>query len=79
MSKLISATTTEEQEKYVEIKHVRTMQDANGNDVDVIDYVDRVPVEQAIKQAEEEKSTLEAKVAELTTEITEYEAIRDAE
>ena len=36
--------------KQVEIKHTRVMQDASGNDVEVVDYVETKQVDQAISQ-----------------------------
>ena len=65
--------------KQVEIKHTRTMQDASGNDVEVVDYVDVKPVEDAILQCEKHKVDLEIQLTECEAELAEYIAIRDAE
>ena len=83
MAKVIAEKIVEapvyESGKQVEIKHTRTMQDASGNDVEVVDYVDIKPVEDAISQCEAHKANLEAQLAECEAELTEYIAIRDAE
>ena len=79
MSKVVSAADAVESTKMVEIKHTRVMQDADGNDVTVVDYSDIISVDEAISQAEEIKARLDAEVAEVTQEITDLKAIRDAE
>ena len=38
--------------KMVEIKHTRVMQDASGNDVEVVDWTDVKSVDDAISQCE---------------------------
>ena len=65
--------------KQVEIKHTRVMQNAAGNNVTVVDYVDVQPVDDAISQAESQLATAEALVVELEADIVAYKAIRDAE
>ena len=65
--------------KMVEIKHTRTMQDASGNDVEVVDYTDVKSVDEAISQCESNIASLEAQLAEFETELADYIAIRDAE
>ena len=65
--------------KQVEIKHTRVMQNAAGNNVTVVDYVDVKPVDDAISQAESELTKAEALVVELEADIVAYKAIRDAE
>tara|TARA_R110002020_G_scaffold121692_1_gene276518 strand:+ start:1167 stop:1412 length:246 start_codon:yes stop_codon:yes gene_type:complete len=62
--------------KQVEIKHTRIMQDASGKDVEVIDFVDVKPVEDAISQAEADLASAEAKVTELKADIAEYKKIK---
>jgi hypothetical protein len=51
MAKVIAEKVQEQVQvdspKMVEIKHTRTMQDASGNDVEVVDFVDVKPVEDA--------------------------------
>jgi len=83
MAKVIAEKIVEapvyESGKQVEIKHTRTMQDASGNDVEVVDYVDVKPVEDAISQCESMKANLEAQLAECEAELADYIAIRDAE
>jgi len=83
MSKVIAEKTQEavqaDSTKVVEIKHTRTMQDASGNDVEVVDWVEEKSVDDAILQAEENKANLEAKLIEVDAELADYIAIRDAE
>jgi len=83
MAKVIAEKIVEapvyESGKQVEIKHTRTMQDASGNDVEVVDYVDTKPVEDAISQCEAHKANLEAQLTECEAELADYIAIRDAE
>ena len=64
--------------KQVEIKHMRTMKDADGNDVSVLDYSENMEVDVAIEQAEARKASLEAQLAEVDAELVEYNAIKDA-
>jgi|TARA_R100000084_G_scaffold99501_1_gene53933 hypothetical protein len=81
MAKVIAEKTQEavDSPKMVEIKHTRTMQDASGNDVEVVDWTETKPVDEAISQAEERKASLEAQVVEVDAELADYIAIRDAE
>jgi len=83
MAKVIAEKIIEapvyESGKQVEIKHTRTMQDASGNDVEVVDYVDVKPVEDAISQCESRKADLQAQLTECEAELADYIAIRDAE
>ena len=79
MSKVIGAAEAVESTKMVEIKHTRVMQDADGNDVTVVDYSETISVDEALSQAESKKASLDAQVAEVTQEITDLEEIRDAE
>ena len=83
MAKLIAEKNVElaEQavEKQVEIKHTRTMKDASGKDVEVVDFVENKNLDEAISEAEARKTTLEAQVVEVDAELAEYIAIRDAE
>jgi len=65
--------------KQVEIKHTRVMQNASGNNVTVVDYIDVLPVDDAISQAESQLATAEASVVELEADIVAYKAIKDAE
>ena len=83
MAKIIAEKTVElaEQaiEKQVEIKHTTTMQDASGNDVEVVDWTETKSVDEAISQCEAHKANLEAQLTECESELADYIAIRDAE
>ena len=63
----------------VSIKHTRVMQNANGNDVTVMDYEEQKDVDSAITDAEATKANLEAQLEDVEAELAEYIAIRDAE
>lgn len=80
MAKVISekAGDTPAVVKQVEIKHMKTMKDANGKDVSVLDYSENMEVDVAIKQAEARKASLEAQVAEVDVELVDLNAIKDA-
>ena len=65
--------------KQVEIKHTRTMKDASGNDVVVVDHIEVKSVDDAISQSEKDKARLEAQLTECEAELADYIAIRDAE
>ena len=60
----------------VSIKHTRVMQNANGNDVTVMDYEEQIPVDDAIG-TEETKARLEAELVDVEAELAQYIAIRD--
>ena len=83
MAKVIAEKTQEaiiaDAPKQVEIKHTRVMQDASGNDVEVVDYVETKQVDQAISQCEAHKANLQAQLTECEAELADYIAIRDAE
>ena len=83
MAKVIAEKTQESVQadsvKIVEIKHTRTMQDASGNSVEVVDYTEEKSVDDAISQCEAHKANLEAQLTECETELADYIAIRDAE
>ena len=81
MAKVISAMSeeTSASTKMVSIKHTRVMQNANGNDVTVMDYEENIPVDDAISGAEETKARLEADLVDVEAELAQYIAIRDAE
>ena len=57
---------------------MRTMKDASGNDVEVLDYTDSRTVDEAITDAEARKASLEAQVVEVDAELVDLKAIRDA-
>ena len=83
MAKLIAEKVQEivvaDAPKMVEIKHTRTMKDASGNDVEVVDYTDIKPVDEAISQCEAHKANLQSQLTECEAELADYIAIRDAE
>mgnify|MGYP003109570396 CR=1 FL=1 len=81
MAKVIAEKTQEavDSPKMVEIKHTRSMKDPSGKDVEVVDYVDIKPVDDAISQCESRKANLEAQLTECEAELADYIAIRDAE
>ena len=82
MAKVISAVEAAESAetvKMVSIKHTRVMQNANGNDVTVMDYEEKKNVDSAITDAEATKANLEAQLEDVEAELAEYIAIRDAE
>jgi hypothetical protein len=81
MAKVISAKAGEvsESPKLVSIKHTRVMQNANGNNVTVMDYEEIKDVDIAIADAEAQKASLEASLSEVEAELVEYKAIKDAE
>jgi len=82
MAKVIAEKVQEQSQsstKMVEIKHTRTMQDASGNDVEVVDYVETKQIDEAISQCEAHKANLETQLSECEAESADYIAIRDAE
>ena len=80
MAKVIAEKVQEQVQvdspKMVEIKHTRTMKSPAGKDVEVVNYVDVKPVEDAISQAEKELVDAEARVTELKADIAEYKKIK---
>ena len=62
--------------KQVTIKHLKTMKNASGNDVTVVDWQDTKNVDEAISQAEAQLVNAEAKVTELKADIVEYKKIK---
>ena len=80
MAKVISAVeaAAAEATKMVSIKHTRVMQNANGNDVTVLDYEEQKDVDSAIADAEATKANLEAELVDVEAELVEYQAIKDA-
>ena len=83
MAKVIAEKVQEQVQadstKIVEIKHTRTMQDASGNDVEVVDWIEEKSVDAAISQCEAHKANLESQLTECEAELADYIAIRDAE
>ena len=79
MAKKITEKTQEQAQssvKMVEIKHLRSMKDASGKDVEVVDWTDVKSVDQAISQAEADLVNAEARVTELKADIAEYKKIK---
>ena len=74
--KAVEAVEAVDAPKMVEIKHTRTMQDASGKDVEVVDWTDVKSVDQAISQAEADLVNAEARVTELKADIAEYKKIK---
>ena len=62
--------------KQVTIKHLRTFKNAAGADVEVVDWEDTKPVDEAISQAEAALVTAEARVTELKADIVEYKKVK---
>jgi hypothetical protein len=83
MAKVIAEKTQESVQadsvKIVEIKHTRTMQDASGNGVEVVDWTEEKSVDDAISQCEAHKANLQSQLTECEAELADYIAIRDAE
>ena len=83
MAKIIAEKVQEQVQanatKMVEIKHTRTMQNASGKDVEVVDFVEVKDVNMAISECEQEKANLESRLSDCEAEIADYIAIRDAE
>ena len=79
MAKVIAEKVQEQAQssvKMVEIKHTRTMKDASGNDVEVVDWTETKSVDEAISQAEAQLVDAEARVTELKADIAEYKKIK---
>ena len=83
MAKVIAEKVQEQVQvdspKMVEIKHTRSMKDASGKDVEVVDWTDVKSIDQAISECETHKANLQAQLAECEAELVDYIAIRDAE
>ena len=70
------AVVSADSPKQVSIKHLRTVKNAAGADVEVVDWEDTKPVDEAISQAEADLASAEAKVTELKADIVEYKKIK---
>ena len=81
MAKVITEKAQEAQSsvKMVEIKHTRTMQSPAGKNIEVLDWTETKPLDDAISDCETHKANLEAQLAECESEMADYVAIRDAE
>ena len=78
MAKNIAEKSVESSDapKQVTIKHLKTMKNASGNDVTVVDWQDTRTVDEAISQAEAQLVDAEARVTELKADIEEYKKIK---
>ena len=76
MAKKISEKAGESAVKQVEIKHLVSMKDGSGKDVEVVDYTEFKNVDEAISDAEAQLAVAEAKVTELKADIDEYKKIK---
>jgi phage terminase Nu1 subunit (DNA packaging protein) len=76
MAKNIAEKASESSVKKVSIKHLRTMKNAAGADVEIVDWEESKDVDSAISQAEAELASAEAKVTELKADIVEYKKIK---
>ena len=78
MAKVIAEKAVEAADmgKQVEIKHTKVMKDAAGKDVTVVDWIDVMPVDEMITQAEAELVSAEALVVSLKADIVEYKKIK---
>lgn len=79
MPKIITALENDGEVKMVEIKYTRTVEDVDGNDVSVLDYTSNYVLTDALANAEANKASIEAKLAEVNQEIADLTAIKDAE
>ena len=70
------AVDSESSPKQVSIKHLRTVKNAAGADVEIVDWEDTKPVDAAITQAEAELVSAEARVTELKADIVEYKKVK---
>ena len=76
MAKKITEKASDAEIKQVEIKHLVSMKDGEGKDVEVVDYIEVVDVDNAISQAESDLAKAEARVTELKADIAEYKKIK---
>ncbi len=76
MAKVIAEKAAGSSVKQVEIKHTKVMQNASGNNVTVIDFIDVQNVDDAISSAEAQLVNAEAKVTELKADIVEYKKVK---
>jgi len=62
--------------KQVTIKHLRTVKNTAGADVEIVDWEESKDVDSAISQAEAQLVDAEARVTELKADIVEYKKIK---
>ena len=70
------AVGSESSPKQVSIKHLRTVKNAAGADVEIVDWEDTKNVDDAISQAEARLVEVEAEATELKADIVEYKKIK---
>jgi len=70
------AVVSADSPKQVSIKHLRTVKNAAGADVEIVDWEDTKNVDEAISQAEADLVNAEARVTELKADIVEYKKIK---
>ena len=68
-----------EQNVLVEMKHMRTMKAADGSEVEVVDFVDVRDLDSAITETESRKENLETELGKVNQQLTDLQAIKDAE
>ena len=77
MAKNIAEKSVESSEaKQVSIKHLKTVKNVAGADVEVVDWTESKNVDEAISQAEADLARAEAQVTELKADIVEYKKIK---
>jgi hypothetical protein len=78
MAKNIAEKSVESSDapKQVTIKHLKTVKNVAGADVEVVDWQDTKNVDEAISQAEADLARAEAQVTELKADIVEYKKIK---
>jgi allantoicase len=81
MSRLITEMDAQASDsgKMVEIKHTRTMQDAAGNDVEIVDFTESRTLDDAIQDAENRKANYEEQLTLVNAELADLQEIKDAE
>ena len=62
--------------KQVTIKHLRTVKNTAGADVEIVDWEESKDVDSAISQAEAQLVDAEARVTELKADIVEYKKVK---
>ena len=70
------AVASADSPKQVSIKHLKTVKNVAGADVEVVDWTESKNVDEAISQAEAQLVSAEALVVELKADIVEYKKIK---
>jgi hypothetical protein len=76
MAKNIAEKSATAGVKQVEVKHLKTVKNAAGADVEIVDWTESKSVDEAISNAEAQLVNAEAKVTELKADIVEYKKIK---